>query len=139
MRNSHLSEPFHQLAIHQTCQVRHTPNAIRYIHIEHVHIFPSHILHFAFQTSANHFQYCSGTGLWFRYEPGWAPPCAGHGVKASSYGTLPHVSTEPTSRTHWESRGATRPDFSSSEGDQPNQPQTHSLKEHKRGRICFCL
>lgn len=34
-----------------------------------------------------------------------APPCAGHGVKASSYGNLPSVSTEPTTWIHPEHTG----------------------------------
>lgn len=63
-----------------------------------------------------------------------APPCAGHGVKASSYGNLPLIKywayTLDSSGTHWESWGATRPDFSSSKGNQPNQPQTYKEGEN---------
>lgn len=103
MRNSHLSEPFHQLAIHQTCQVCHTPNAIRYIHCAYGHIFPltsSTLLSSLLQTISSIVQgQDSSSGL------SQGSTLCRTWVKASSSGNLPPPSTEPAPWIHPEHTG----------------------------------
>lgn len=79
-----------------------------------------------------------------------APPCAGHRVKASSYGNLPPLSTEPIPWIHPEHTPGimrshkTRFQFLRRQSTKPTpniqrRGEHTCLKEHKRGRICFCL
>lgn len=147
MRNSHLSEPFHQLAIHQTCQVCHTSNAIRCIHCEYVHIFPSHILHFAFQPSANHSSIVQGQDSSSGLSQG-TTLCRTMGLRLPPLGTCPlqvlslHLgfiqNTLGITRSH-----QTRFQFFKRQSTKPTpniqRRGAHTcLRKHKRGRISFC-